>query len=156
MIIRASSCLLVTPKAFPLCPNASADAGDAELIHQLREVIRRAVRAVQLFEPAVSRRVKGLYPGRPRQALACNRCFQRLAKARISTSKPVGYKIHCRILKLSLTQAAITNGRFETRRNSRRMAYEWDIERYLEAQDRKRSTSVTLLSILLIHYFLFF
>lgn len=36
------------------------------------------------------------------------------------------------------------------------MAYEWDIERYLEAQDRKRSTSVTLLSILLIHYFLFF
>ncbi|CDZ26734.1 Hypothetical protein NGAL_HAMBI490_15730 [Neorhizobium galegae bv. officinalis] len=33
------------------------------------------------------------------------------------------------------------------------MAYEWDIERYLKAQDRKRSTSITLLSFLLIFYF---
>lgn len=37
---------------------------------------------------------------------------------------------------------------------SRRMAYEWDIERFLEAQDRKRSASITLFSSLLILYFL--
>jgi hypothetical protein len=36
------------------------------------------------------------------------------------------------------------------------MTYEWDIERFLQAQDRKRSTSLTLLSFLPIVYFSMF
>jgi len=36
------------------------------------------------------------------------------------------------------------------------VVYEWDIQRYAEAQDRRRSASITLLLFLLFSYFLMF
>jgi len=36
------------------------------------------------------------------------------------------------------------------------VSYEWDIERYIAAQDRRRSASITLLLLPLIFYFLMF